>query len=83
MLLTCSTAFAIVLPSAPRKQQSQVSRSSNQTEQIKMIKCVITIRTASKAFDPIEGLFKSTIEAAMHALAMVNEPPYIKVKVLK
>lgn len=48
-----------------------------------MIKCLITIRTASKAFDPIEGLFKSTIEAAMHAVAMVNEPPYIKVKVLK
>ena len=48
-----------------------------------MIKCVITIRTASKAHDPIEGLFKSTMEATMHALAMVNEPPYIKVTVKK
>ena len=48
-----------------------------------MIKCLITIRTASKVYDPIEGLFKSTIEATLHALAMVNEPPYIKVKVMK
>lgn len=48
-----------------------------------MIKCVITIRTASKICDPIEGLFKSTIEATLHALAMVNEPPYIKVTVSK
>ncbi|AEJ01230.1 hypothetical protein Nit79A3_1398 [Nitrosomonas sp. Is79A3] len=48
-----------------------------------MVKCVITIRTASKIHSPIEGLFKSTMEATMHALAMVSEPPYIKVAVLK
>ena len=48
-----------------------------------MIKCVITIRTASKIHDPIEGLFRSTMEAAMHALAMVNEPPQIKVRAMK
>lgn len=48
-----------------------------------MVKCVITIRTASKIHSPIEGLFKSTMEATLHALAMVNEPPYIKVRAVK
>lgn len=48
-----------------------------------MVKCVITIRTSSETLKPIEGLFRSTMEATIHALSMVSELTYVKVRAVK
>lgn len=53
------------------------------TDTNRLLKCQITIRTASTVYRPYTGLFRSTAEAILDALNKIGELAHIQVRVLQ